>query len=124
MGQIKNIKLHIVTDIKVNMSRTRIEYFIISTSTSIGEDRFSEHYGQLLEEYHFVRGVKDEDEVASTSASTTSSDVQNIPDFLVKNEEDENVVVDDVVECISVEDDTTNTNTSGHSSGLLVVQVQ
>merc|ERR1712150_107560 len=128
MGQIKNIKLHIVTDIKVNMTRNRIKYFLASIPASVGEDTLKQHYGHIVDEYRFVGGeylnVKDENEVASTSASTSSKDVQNIPDFLVKNEEDENVDVVDVVECISVEGDTTNTNTSGHSSGLATVQVQ
>ena len=33
-----------------------MEYFITSTPTLIGADRFSEHYGQLVEEHRSVRG--------------------------------------------------------------------
>merc|ERR1712168_1491413 len=108
MGQIKNIKLHIVTDIKVqtqhNMERTTcVPYFLTSTPTSIGEDTLIQLYGHLVDEYNFIRG-----EVASTSTPTSSSDVQNVSDFLVNdNEEDENDDVDvdvDVDELLSVED--------------------
>ena len=96
------------------MSQTCIEYFVTSTPTSIVEDSASEQYGQLLEEYHTVRGVKD--------VASTSSYIQNVPEFLVKKEddfEDENVEDVVVVESQSVEDDATNSNTSGHLKLLI-----
>jgi len=101
------------------MARTRIDYFITSAPTFIGEDTIKQDYEHIVDEYRFVRGehskVKDENKIAFTSAaSTTSSDVQNVPNFLVKNKDDENV--EDVVEDENVDVDDETTNTSGPSS--------
>merc|ERR1711908_270992 len=82
MGQIKNIKLHIVTDIKSSLSQLQVQLVTMYTSQDLNDLKCD------LEEYERVLATVNRPNVRASiadSISTLKTNIRQITDEIAKN---------------------------------------